>query len=494
MKSKRKHPKGLMVLFYTEMWERFSYYGMRALLVLYLTTDLFQGGFGLDRTTALRIYAVFVGLVYLMPIPGGYLADKYLGQRKAVYIGAFLMAIGQFFMAFSEFGEMIVRENFRNMGLGFIIIGTGFFKANISTIVGDLFTENDPRKDSAFTIFYMGINIGALFGPFIAGFLGQRIDWFWGFGAAGTGMIISTLWFYSQRDNLGASGMPPGRKAIDGTYHLNGKDRFDIFYHVAGSMALVWGAYKLWSEISEKFRSLIIGSLFLTGGLLLAYIIIKNTKGKESWSKLSVILILLFFNVFFWSGYEQAGATFNLFAQYNTNRVTTFGEFPASWFQSVPALYIVLFASLFAVIWIRLNAIGKEPNTPVKFGLGLILMSIGFIIMNKAVQHTNNENLVSPMWLLAVYFMHTMGELCLSPIGLSMVTKLAPQKIVSVMMGVWFASIALAGYLAGILENILQTYLPGMHLFAFLTFTSLFAGVLLLIISPILNKMMKGVH
>ena len=494
--AKQQHPKGLMVLFFTEMWERFSYYGMRALLVLYLTAELVTGGFGLDRAAALQIYAIFTGLVYLTPIPGGFLADKYLGQRKAVFIGAFLMAIGQFLMAWSEYGEIASRIFLRNNGLGLIIIGTGFFKANISTIVGNLYSENDPRKDSAFTIFYMGINVGALAGPLIAGSLGESINWFWGFFSAGTGMLISTVWFYIQRDKLGSAGMPPNRKLSEGEtfYKFTNSDRLDILYYIIGSIILVWGIIELWSNISELSKSVLSWSLAVVGGGFLAWVIFKNTEGKQAWSRMSVIFILAIFNIFFWSGYEQAGGTFNLFAEESTNRVTSWFEIPATLFQSVPALYIVVFASVVAAIWLRLNAIGKEPRTPVKFALGLILMSIGFIIMNKAAQIAGAGNLVSPMWLLMVYFMHTMGELMLSPIGLSMITKLAPQKIVSIMMGVWFGSIAAANYMAGVLESILHTYLPDMHLFAFLTISTMSAGVLLLLISPILNKMMKGIH
>ncbi|OQX98048.1 MAG: MFS transporter [Bacteroidetes bacterium 4572_117] len=494
--AKQKHPKGLMVLFFTEMWERFSYYGMRALLVLYLTAELVTGGFGLDRAAALQIYAIFTGLVYLTPIPGGFLADKYLGQRKAVFIGAFLMAIGQFLMAWSEFGEMESREFLRNNGLGLIIVGTGFFKANISTIVGNLYSENDPRKDSAFTIFYMGINIGALLGPVIAGSMGENIDWFWGFGAASVGMLISTVWFYIQRDKLGTAGMPPNKKLKEGEtyYKFDNGDRFDILYYIVGSIVLVWGIIELWSNISELSKDILSGALAIIGGGFIAWVIFKNTTGKVAWSRMSVILILAIFNIFFWSGYEQAGGTFNLFAESSINRVTSWFEIPATLFQSVPALYIILFGLPFAALWLRLNAIGKEPRTPVKFAMGLILMSIGFIIMTKAAQTAGDSNMVSPMWLLMVYFMHTMGELMLSPIGLSMITKLAPQKIVSIMMGVWFGSIAAANYMAGILEDLLRHYLPDMNLFAFLTMTTLSTGILLLLISPLLNKMMKGIH
>ncbi len=496
MATKTQHPKGLMVLFFTEMWERFSYYGMRALLVLYLTAELVTGGFGLSRDEALKIYAVFTGLVYMTPIIGGFLADKFLGQRKAVFIGAIVMAIGQFFMAFSEFGDIAVREVFRNNGLGLIIIGTGFFKANISTIVGALYEDNDVRKDSAFTIFYMGINLGALLGPLIAGFLGEDINWYWGFLSAGIGMILSTIWFYVQRDKLGIAGMPPNRKVNPGEdfYHLTNKDRLDILIYVIGNVVLVWSVIKLWSNISELVQTSITWIIIVVAIAVVLYLIITNTKGKSAWSKLSVIFILAFFNIFFWSGYEQAGGTFNLFAKESTNRAIGNFEVAASTFQSVPALYIVLFGSVFAALWIWLNRKGKEPRTPVKFGIGLILMSMGFVIMNYAAKLAGDDNLVSPAWLMMVYFMHTMGELCLSPIGLSMVTKLAPQKIVSLMMGIWFASIAIANYLAGVLESILKTYLPDMHLFAFLTLSTLGAGIFAILLSPLLNKMMKDVH
>lgn len=496
MASSVTHPKGLMVLFFTEMWERFSYYGMRALLVLYLTGELVTGGFGLERDDALKIYAIFTGFVYMTPIIGGFFADRFLGQRKAVFIGAFLMAIGQFFMAFSQFGELETREFFRNNGLGLIIMGTGFFKANISTIVGALYSENDSRKDSAFTIFYMGINVGALLGPLVAGSLGEKINWSWGFAAAGVGMVLSTIWFFAQRDKLGTAGMPPNRELKPGEdfYHLTNKDRIDIFLYVIANVAVIWGVLKLWSGLSVTIQSVIKWVIIIAAVGLILYLIISNTKGKVAWSKMGVIWILAFFNIFFWSGYEQAGGTFNLFAENQTNRFIGSFEFPATWLQAVPALFIVLFGSVFAALWLRLNAIGKEPRTPVKFALGLILMSVGFVIMTYAYKLALANNLVSPMWLVMVYFMHTMGELCLSPIGLSMVTKLAPQKIVSLMMGIWFASIATANYLAGVLESILKTYLPDMNLFAFLTLSTFSAGLLALILSPLLNRMMKEVH
>lgn len=496
MQTKNKHPKGLMVLFFTEMWERFSYYGMRALLVLYLTAEMVDGGFGLARPDALKIYAIFTGLVYLTPIVGGFLADNYLGQRKAVFIGAILMAVGHFFMAWSEFGDITAREIIRNNGLGLIIVGTGFLKANISTIVGKLYQENDPRKDSGFTLFYMGINIGALIGPIIAGFLGENINWFWGFISAGVGMIIGTFWFFLQRSKLEFAGMPPNREIKPGSsfYKLTNKDRFDIVIYILVNMAIVVGMLFLWRYSSERIHSIILWGVGLVGVSYLLLIIVRNTKGNEAWSKMSVLFVLAIFNVFFWSGYEQAGGTFNLFASDNTQRMTSWGELPAAWFQSIPALFVVLFAGLFASLWIFLHNIKRNPNTPVKFALGLILMSVGFLIISRGAEIANKSILVSPYWLVFTFLFHTLGELCLSPIGLSVVTKLSPRKIVSIMMGVWFGSVAAANYLAGMLESILHKYLPKMHLFVFLTFTTFIGGLILLALSPTLKKMMKGIH
>ena len=496
MTTKTKHPKGLMVLFFTEMWERFSYYGMRALLILYLVTEMVNGGFGLDRSEALKIYAIFTMMIYLTPIPGGYLADKFLGQRKAVYIGAILMAIGHFFMAYSQFGEEAARIAFRNNGLGLIIVGTGFLKANISTIVGQLYSENDPRKDSGFTLFYMGINLGAFIGPLIAGFLGENINWFWGFVAAGVGMLIGTLWFHFQRSKLEFAGMPPGREIVPGStfYQLTNRDRLDMLLYVIGSVALVAGVLLLWRNISETTRSIFVWTLCIAGGVFLLSVIIKNTTGKAAWSKIGVFIILAFFHILFWAGYEQAGGTFNLFAKDSTNRVMFGGEFPATWFQAVPALFVVAFAGIFASMWLWLHKIKRNPRTPVKFAIGLIMMSVGFFIINQGARAAGDGALVSPMWLIATFLMHVLGELCISPIGLSIVTKLSPQRIVSIMMGVWFASVAIGNLMAGLLENILQKYLPDMHLFVFLTFSTLIGGLLILALSPLLNKMMKGVH
>jgi POT family proton-dependent oligopeptide transporter len=495
MAGEVKHPKGLKVLFFTEMWERFSYYGMRALLVLYLTSKMINGGFELGRANALEIYAIFTSLVYLTPIIGGYLADRFLGQRKAIYIGALLMALGQFSLAFSEFGSISLRNEWLYMGLGLLIIGNGFFKPNISSIVGKLYSEDDPRKDSAFTIFYMGINLGALASPLIAGLLGEKFGWYLGFTTAGIGMLVSTLWFYFQREHLGTIGLPQKlMRNNPSAITLIGRDRIDIVLYVVLSVIGLYGFLNVWGKINESLQSNSLKILALIGISALIYVITSNTKGKNEWSRVFVIIVLCFFNVFFWSGFEQAGGTFNLFAAENTNLSTFIGTIPASFFQSVNPLLIILLAPIFSVIWLRLASMNKNPRTPVKFGIALLLVGLGFVVMSMAVSKASGGALVSPFWLLTVYFIHTTGELCLSPIGLSMISKLSPQKIVSVMMGVWFASIALAQYLAGVLEAILHNHLPDMPLYLFLTITSVSGGIVLLAISPILNRMMKGIH
>jgi POT family proton-dependent oligopeptide transporter len=491
--TKLSHPRGLYTLFFTEMWERFSYYGMRALLVLYLTSEITKNGFGLDRANALEIYALFTGLVYLTPIIGGYFADKILGQRKAIYIGALLMALGQFGLAASVSSADVAtsREFFLNIGLGLLILGNGFFKPNISTIVGALYNEGDPRKDSAFTIFYMGINLGAFFAPLVCGTLGEQIGWQYGFGAAGVGMLLGTAWFYFQSYTLEGAGFPPTRTGDD--LRLHNKDYFEVLLYTIGSIGLVYGFIEFWGFLGEAFQNYFVATLVILGVLGILVTIIKNTEGGDQWSRVGVILILAFFNIFFWAGFEQAGGTFNLFAADNTNRMFFNWEIPASYFQSINAIAIFGFAPLFSMLWMKLETLNRNPNTPVKFGIGLMLLGLGFVVMSFASMRAEGGVLVSPLWLVAVYMLHTFGELCLSPIGLSMITKLAPQKIVSVMMGLWFASIALANYMAGVMEAILENYLPGMNLFVFLTITSMSAGLVLFALSPWLKKMMRGI-
>lgn len=499
--EKITHPRGLYSLFFTEMWERFSYYGMRALLIIYLTTEYTNGGFGLGRASALEIYATFTGFVYLTPILGGMLADKFLGQRRAIYTGGLLMAFGQFALAASHIfmSDESQREFYFYLGLGLLIVGNGFFKPNISTIVGTLYGENDRRKDSAFTIFYMGINLGAFLAPIICGFLAEEVGWKWGFATAGMGMLLACLWFYIEEPRLQGQGMPPGRV---GEARLNLKDYIPIAGIVVASVLLVLDAVILieyfhgWDFPSTLFYAIV---LLGVGGL--GYIIYTGTNGSKQWSGVIAILIFTIGNVIFWSGFEQAGSTLNLFAAEETDRSLFSFEIPASWFQSVNALAIFIFAPVFASLWVSLANRKLNPSTPIKFGMGLVMLFIGFVVMSFASFAAEGEELVSPMWLVGVYVLHTFGELCLSPIGLSLVSKLAPPKIVSVMMGLWFASMAIANFLAGNMESYMDSikpYMefiyPGMNLYEFLTLTSAAGAVLMFALTPILRKLMRDVQ
>lgn len=489
------HPKGLYSLFFTEMWERFSYYGMRALLTIFLTAELATGGFGLDRAESLKIYGIFTALVYVTPIIGGWFADKVLGQRKSIIIGGLVMAIGQFMLAFGAStllsDSLEFRQQFFYLGLGVLILGNGFFKPNISTMVGDLYDNSDPRKDGAFTIFYMGINIGAFLSPFVAGTLGEKAGWPYGYLAAGVGMLIGVLWFYARRNTFNLTGLPPGYKE-KGIHHLIGKDWRDILIYTIGNVATVFIVMYVWKAIPESAQSIVVWILGIGLALFIGQAIFKGTSGSTEWSRVLVILILAFFNIVFWAGFEQAGGTFNLFAQENTNRMVGGFEIPTTWFQNVNPIAIVTLAPIFSILWVKLDKRKLNPRTPIKFALAMFVAALAFFIMTQAARNAEGGNLVSPMYLVVVYVLLTVGELMLSPIGLSMVTKLSPGKITSIMMGVWMASIALGNYFAATLEQILVAY--DLELYSFITYLMIASGVLLLLLSPLLNKFMKGIH
>ncbi len=494
MTTKTSHPKALYTLFATEMWERFSYYGMRALLTLYLTAELVNGGFGLSREESLTIYAIFTGLVYLTPILGGWVADNFLGKRKTVYIGGLVMSMGQFLLAASAFLVHSLDAETRlflfNFGLGVLIIGNGFFKPNISTIVGDFYDDNDPRKDSAFNIFYMGINLGAILGPFIAGALGENIDWGYGYLAAGVGMIVGVLWLKAREASLEDKGLPPNTP--EGKLVLDAKDWRDIVLYAIGLIVSTFVIIYIWRMLPDNVASIITYIGFGVGFLGLGYIIVKGTNGSAEWSRMIVILVLAFFNIAFWAGFEQAGGTMNLFAKENTDRLIFGWDMPATWFQNINPIAILIFAPIFSVMWLKLDAMKFNPRTPIKFAIGLFLGAAAFWIMTQASHAAENGNLVSPWWLVVVYVVLTLGELMLSPIGLSMITKLAPRKLVSVVMGVWMASFAAGNYLAGMLESILHKY--DFELYPFITMLMLGSGICLVLLSPFLNKAMKGIH
>lgn len=498
------HPAGLSTLFATEFWERFSYYGMRGFFVLFLTAELASGGFGLDRTAAYSIYGLFTSLVYLTPIAGGIIADKIWGQRFSIYVGALMMAFGQFAMAFGSYygkvthtGELHhIQQFFLFSGLGLLILGNGFFKPVISTMVGGLYQKGDNERDNGFTIFYMGINLGALVTNFIGGTLAEKIGWHWGFVAAGTGMIASIIWLFLKETTIEqrVTGYSIGlRPKDDGNIKKRlskadwGKVVINALAISGGILAIVFGILSVPKIVTDIIA---IGAAI--GGFgYLGYTIFTNTNGKTEWSRVGVIVVLAFFNIAFWSGFEQAGTSFNTFAKDMTDRVVFGWEIPASWFQSVNALFIVILAPIFTIVWDKLSAKKRNPRTPNKFGFSLVFLSIGFLIIGIANDKAAT-GLVSPLWLVFVYLLHTMGELCMSPVGLSMITKLSPPKITSVMMGTWFASIALGNYLAAAMTAICLWL--GLPTFYFIAIYSIILAGVAFLIAPKLNKMMKGIH
>ena len=476
--AKERHPRGLPVLFFTEMWERFSYYGMRALLVLYLVNAV-----GYERADALRIYAIYTGLVYLTPIVGGYLADRYLGLRKAILIGGVTMMLGHFAMAVPAL---------LHLALGLLIIGNGFFKPNISTLLGTLYRESDPRRDGGFTIFYMGVNLGAFFSPLIAGTLGEKIGWHWGFMSAGVGMAIGITVFLRGQHTLGSAGLFAGRQ------RLVRSDWAHVLAISASAIPAVLLAVEVWQWAGAWWASLPLLAKFGAGiglcavaGAIPRFFARRDAEAKpltaQEWRSMCVIGLIAVFVILFWMGFEQAGGTMNLFADKQTDRILFGWEMPASYFQSVNPLAIIALAPLFAMAWTRLDRSRYALSDPAKQGGGMIVLGLGFVVMALAQERADAMGLVGPQWLLFAYLLHTIGELMLSPIGLSMVTKLAPARLGAMMMGLWFTSTAIANYLAGVLEALLAG--SGIPLYWFLVATSISGGVVLLALSPLLTRL-----
>ena len=450
---KLSHPKGLYVLFVTEMWERFSYYGMRAIFVLFLTKALLY-----DKAFGSEIYGSYTGLVYLTPLIGGYVADRYWGNRRSIVFGGILMAIGQFFMFMSGsfFEELELARALMMVGLTSLIIGNGFFKPNISTMVGQLYPEGDKRIDSAFTIFYMGINLGAFFAPLVCGFLGDTgnpADFKWGFLAAGVGMICSLILFLSLKDKYivtpegKAIGAKPTKK--DEFADISTKSKFST------TQIMMWigieiGLFSLFYYFDQGIIGAFIFSLSIAApGFILSDKNLTKLERERIW----VIYIVAFFVIFFWAAFEQAGASLTFFAEEQTNRNLFGSEIPASYFQSINAVAIVIFAGIFVALWTYLGKKGKEPASPYKQSIGLLLLAIGYLVIAFGVKGVDASTKVSMIWLVSLYLIHTFGELCLSPIGLSMVNKLAPVKFASLLMGVWFLSTASANKFAGTLSS-----------------------------------------
>jgi len=451
------HPKGLYILFVTEMWERFSYYGMRAIFVLFLSKALLMS----DKDAS-NIYGSFTGLVYLTPLLGGYISDRYWGNRKSIFIGGIMMAIGQIMMFCSgNFVGTDLANPLMISGLGFLILGNGFFKPNISTMVGQLYPKNDVRVDGAFTIFYMGINLGAFFSPLICGGLGDTGDihsFKWGFLAAGIGMIISVITFELTKNKYlvgpeGQSiGMPPSHYQKDAVAQAADAPKT--------SMNKIWMIFGFGIVIAFLFNQILeldaIGSIIFASALAIpAMIITDSSLSKDEKERIWVIFILAFFVIFFWSAFEQAGASLTLFADKQTNRFIGSWEMPASWFQSINPLGIILLAPLFSSLWVGLGKRNMEPSSPLKMAMGLGLLCLGYIVIAIGVNGVEGDVKISMWWLITLYFLHTMGELALSPIGLSMVSKLAPARFASLLMGTWFLANAAANKLAGTLSALI---------------------------------------
>lgn len=428
---KKKHPPGLYLLFATEAWERFSYYGMRAILVLYLTATAANGGLGVDKATALSLYGTFTSAVYITPMIGGYLTDRYLGRRLAITLGGIIMAVGNFSIFFHQSMAALY------IGLALLIIGNGFFKPNISTLVGDLYEENDPRRDGAFTIFYMGINVGAFFAPLVVGLMSYK----YGFLTAAIGMIVGQILFNTlAKRYLGDLGLKPTRTIQQEKTHTT----------------------KAPLTKQEKMRTL-------------------------------AIVILAFVTIAFWTAFEQAGSSLTLYTQEHIDRHIGSFTVPTEWFQSLNAMFIVLLAPIMSIVWYKLGKSKRgDFKTPTKMGMGLITVGLGFFVLVSAVLQTGNssELKVNLLFMVFTYFLHTLAELMISPVGLSMVSRLAPLKLASLLMGVWMASSAVANKLAGVLATYTQSF-GYLEIFGVISAVTIVLGIIVLFLSKPIAKLMN---
>ena len=460
VQQKKGHPKGLYLLFFTEMWERFSYYGMRAILILYLTKKLMEGGLGMDEKDATLLYGYFTGFVYFTPLIGGWLADRYLGKRLAVTIGGITMMLGQFTL----FGLNSTTGLY--IGLLLLIIGNGFFKPNISTLVGGLYKDGDSRRDAAFTIFYMGINLGAMIAPLIIG------------------VVTDNMFATTNEDGSISYGYRYGF-LVSGIGMLLGQ----VIFNLLGTKYLGDLGTKPVGAVSDTEVAKVQKSINPETG--------KELDEKDEKQRISVIFILLIFAVFFWAGFEQAGSSLSLYTDKYIDRSIGSFEIPTSWFQSVNPLFIVTLAPLFTLFWA--SPIGRRLTTPVKMGVGMIILGVGFLFMigavaersaNGDVDDVNNK--AALMWLIMTYLLHTIGELCISPVGLSVVTKLSPPKLASVLMAVWMLSSFFANIVGGYIASYVETMGAG-EVFTYIAGFVSVCGVLLILLNKVILKLMHGV-
>lgn len=474
-----KQPTALWLIFATEMWERFSYYAMRSILVFYMVYLL-----GMEKSGAQNIYGTFISLVYLSTLIGGFLADRYFGQKLSVIIGSVLITVGMFAMSVPTFSMLYV-------AMGLIIAGNGFFKPNMTVMVGQLYEQNDPRRDGGFTIFYMSVNIGAFFGPLAVGAFANSGNYKMAFWIAGVGMLLGLITFLvGQKKFFPDKGLPPVNKPV--------------FYKDATLGIILVGSavFVLYLKGYTQAAWFCFGVLALTYYLYHTYR--KKTHNpnlapltKEEKQRIAVIGIMAFFTIFFWAAFEQAGASLSLFAQELTNRTISIGswswEIPANYFQSLNPLFVVIFAPLFSKLWISMAKKGREPSTPAKFVVSLWLLSAGFAVMLIGAFLLINDAKISMFYLSATYLFHTFGELCISPVGKSLVTKLSPARYVSVLMGVWYLSNAIAGKAAGFYSSYFQK-ISHTQFFLWLVVVPLVVSVLLMIFMRPIKRWMHGIH
>ncbi len=479
-----RHPEGLATLFMVELWERFSYYGMRALLVLFMVAPVGAGGLGFGTVEAALIYGNYTMAVYLLCIPGGYTADHLFGARRAVLFGGMVIACGHFTMAMPTPVGFYV-------GLVLIALGTGLFKPSISAMVGGLYAPDDARRDSGFSIFYVGVNMGALAAPFVTGFLAQSAifkswltdwglnpahSWHWGFAAAGIGMALSVAMFWARLRVFGKVGVAPDRPTMT----------------LRGAAAALLGSALLLLALVSSDRPGFEWLRYLIVGLPVAAIAVFVRRGDLEARRVAAVFVLFIASMIFWAAFEQAGLSIALFADRLTDNHLYGFDIPSAWYQSLNPLFVILLAPLFAVLWTRLGA--RQPSTPMKFVLGMVLLSASFVLMVPAAQLTL-EGKVSPLWLVGLFFLQTAGELCLSPVGLSAMTKLAPPRLVGLMLGIWFLGAAFGNKLAGLLGTGFNSEDPAALATFFLSLAGLvgIAMLALAVLMPWLKRLMGGV-
>ncbi len=495
-------PRGLATLFFTETWERFSYYGLRPLLVLFMSAALAEGGFGFDRAQASAIVGIYGALVYVSSLPGGWIADRLLGLRRAIFIGAMLITGGHLSIGLSGLADGTAGKVFFFLGLLLIVMGTGLLKPNISAAVGDLYPEGGARRDAGFSIFYMGINIGSFFGQLVTGFLGETVGWHYGFGAAGVGMFLGLVVYavYAKR-TLGPIGVEPTRHP-DAAVQASQERQVKLV--IAMGLAALALLFVLTATGTIALDPLVIGSYmtFLLLGLAIgffAYVFFAGQLNGDEKKRVGVIVVLFIFASVFWSAFEQAPTSLNLFARDFTDRQLGSFLIPATWFQSVNSAFIIILAPVFAAIWSGLGRRNRDLSSPAKFTLGLLFAGLGFAMMILAANRvvaSGGTLLVSPWWLVASYFFQTVGELCISPVGLSSMTKLSPRKFVGQMMGIWFLASAVGNLIGGLVggsvdpENLQQ--MP--QLFTLTTASLLISTVILGALIVPVRRMMAGVR